>query len=216
MRGVARARVSLLLLAVGSATAFAAAACASFGSSDDSPPAAILDEAGSALDSEADGASSADGNTSADAGHQEDADAACPQPPVPGASLICAGSPCGAPKSICCSGEDGGMLCTVGGIACGVAATHRTRSCGSRSHCQGGQGHCCASALTISNTTACPLTATNADSEGFGSACEAAGCAPSLELCAAGDSCGGGMACVAVSVDVDGLPGTVGVCRSIQ
>jgi hypothetical protein len=211
---VARARVSLLLLAVGSATSVAAAACGSFGS-DNSPPAAV-DEAGSTLDSEADGASSADGNTSADAGHQQDADAACPQPPAPGASLTCAGSPCNAPTSICCSGEDGGMLCTVGGIACGVAATRRTRACGSRAHCLAGQAHCCASALTISNTTTCPLTATSADSEGFGSACEAATCAPSLELCAVGDSCGGGMACVAVSVAVDGLPGIVGVCRSIQ
>jgi hypothetical protein len=215
MRGVARARVSLLLLAIGSATAFAAAACGSFGSSDDSPPA-IVDEAGSALDSEAEGASSADGSTSADAGHPQDGDAACPQPPAAGVSLICAGSPCNGSTSICCSGEDGGMFCTVGGIACGVAATHRTRSCGSRSHCLAGQAHCCASALTISNTTTCPLTATSADSEGFGSACEAAACAPSLELCAVGDSCGGGMACVAVSVAVDGLPGIVGVCRATQ
>lgn len=107
------------------------------------------------------------------------------------------------------------MICSPGGVGCAVAASHRTRSCGSRFHFQSGQGHCFAKALVLTGTSQCPLLAQGADAEGWGAASEFNACAPAYEVCAAGDSCGGGSTCVPVRVVTDGLPTIIGVYRQL-
>ena len=209
-----------LVLAVALLGFGAAGACATFSSDDGSLPPSTPeagggvggDGASSVVDAAGPGADAGDG-----AAGEPSKDAGCPALPTSANSLLCAGAPCAAPGSICCSNPAAGpsMVCTPGGAGCAVAATYRTRACGSRTHCQAGQGHCCASALVITASAQCPLVAQGADVEGPGSACEVAACAPSPELCAAGESCGGGYTCLPVSIVLDGLPTIIGVCRSL-
>lgn len=203
-------------LAMSAATVLTVAACTSF-STDETADSSLLDaavERAAPTPPDPDG-----GSAAADAGRSDasppSADAGCPALPAAATSLVCAGALCAAPGSLCCSPPSGvSMICTPGGAGCGVSATHRTRRCGSRLHCQGGQQHCCASAFRITAAGQCPLLAEGEDAEGWGSSCEVAACAPSIEICAAGDVCPSGTKCVPVSIVTDGAAFIMGICVS--
>jgi hypothetical protein len=201
----------------------AATACTAF-STDVAPPSDVADAASDALPT-ADGAVVEGGNEGGNVeggggdggGGEAGTDAGCPALPTAATSLLCAGAPCAAPASLCCSDavSPAEMVCTEGGSGCAAFAAHRTRRCGSRFHCLAGQSHCCASAFVLTSANQCPLLAKGADIEGWGSSCEPMPCSPSYELCAAGDVCPGGTHCMPVSVVTDGQPTIVGICRPL-
>lgn len=215
-----RAHRPTVVAAVLLTVAAAVTACASFSSDGGAPAPFVSPDASPGGDETAppspDGAfeerdASGEGGDAA-------ADAGCPALPTAAVSLQCAGAPCPAPASICCSNPDASgpsMICDPGGVGCAIAAARRRRACGSRLHCQSGQGHCCASALVLTATDQCPILGQAEDGEGWGSGCEPVACAPAYEVCAAGDSCGGGSTCVPVRVVTDGLPIIIGVCRRL-